>query len=602
MTKEKLNKLGKTLWDIADSLRGAMNADDFRDYMLSFLFLRYLSDNYETAAKKELGPDYPRLEEDDKRAPLSLFYKDLTEKDKAFFEKQMRRKLHYVIEPNHLWNSIAEMARMQDVELLQTLEAGFKYIENHSFDSSFQGLFSEINLNSEKLGKKPAERNAKLATIITKVSEGIAQFSTDTDILGDAYEYLIGEFAAGSGKKAGEFYTPQPISDILSRIVILDSQEPKNGLKKDLKKVMDFASGSGSLLLNVRKRLVKAGGNIGKIYGQEKNITTYNLARMNMLLHGVKDTEFEIHHGDTLLNDWDMLSEMNPAKKLKCDAIVANPPFSYRWEPTEAQGEDFRFKSYGLAPKSAADFAFLLHGFHFLSDEGTMAIILPHGVLFRGGAESRIRTKLLKDGHIDTVIGLPTNLFFSTGIPVCILILKKCKKYDDVLFINASEHFEKGKRQNKLREDDIEKIISTYQNREVMGDDEESEKLRYARRVSMDEIEKNDFNLNISRYVSTAKPEPKIELAKVNSDLQAIETSINAAGAKHNAFLKELGLALLPGYGVAEKFVGSSAKSKFHKLDCEYAETLEDSANRIEFSSREEAEEAGYKPCRTCNP
>ena len=536
MTQERLNQLGKTLWDIANSLRGAMNADDFRDYMLSFLFLRYLSDNYEAAAKKELGKDYPKLNIDDKRTPLSVFYQGLSEQDKIFFEKQMRRKLHYVIEPNHLWASIAEMARKQDDKLLQTLEGGFKYIENHSFDSSFQGLFSEINLNSDKLGKKPSDRNAKLCKIITKVSEGIAQFSTDIDVLGDAYEYLIGEFAAGSGKKAGEFYTPQPLSDILSRIVILDSQDPATGVKNKLDKVMDFACGSGSLLLNVRKRLGPNG--IGKIYGQEKNITTYNLARMNMLLHGVKDTEFDIYHGDTLINDWDILSELNPAKKLKCDAVVANPPFSYRWEPTEAQGEDFRFKNFGLAPKSAADFAFLLHGFHFLSDEGTMAIILPHGVLFRGGSENRIRSKLLKDGYIDTVIGLPSNLFFSTGIPVCILILKKCKKYDDVLFINGCEHFEKGKRQNKLRKEDIDKIIDTYQYRQ--------EELRYSRRVSIKEIEKNDFNLNISRYVSTAKADIKVDLAVEHQKLVDIEKDINKALEIHNSFLKELKLSKLP--------------------------------------------------------
>ena len=219
-------------------------------------------------------------------------------------------------------------------------------------------------------------------------------------MLGDAYEYLIGQFAANSGKKAGEFYTPQQLSTILSKIVVLDSQNPKSGPKKKLEKVLDFACGSGSLLLNVRKLMKEAKGSIGKIYGQEKNITTYNLARMNMLLHGVKDSEFEIHHGDTLLNDWDILNEMNPAKKMHFDAIVANPPFSYRWEPNDAMGDDFRFKSHGLAPKSAADFAFLLHGLHFLSAEGLMAIILPHGVLFRGGAEERIRTKLLKDGHM----------------------------------------------------------------------------------------------------------------------------------------------------------------------------------------------------------
>lgn len=543
MTTEELNQLGKTLWDIANQLRGAMNADDFRDYMLSFLFLRYLSDNYEEAVKKELGRDYPTTAEEDSRAPLAIWYEDNSE-DIADFEKQMRLKVHYVIEPAYLWSSIYEMARTQHEDLLSTLWNGFKYIEEKSFESTFQGLFSEINLHSEKLGKTPKIRNDKLCTIIKKIGEGISKFNTNTDILGDAYEYLIGQFAAGSGKKAGEFYTPQQISSILSAIATMDSQEPKTGKKKKLNKVLDFACGSGSLLLNVRKQLGPNG--VGKIYGQEKNITTYNLARMNMLLHGVKDSEFEIHHGDSLTNDWDLLNEMNPAKKLKCDAIVANPPFSYRWDPTETLAEDFRFKSYGLAPKSAADFAFLLHGFHFLSDDGVMAIILPHGVLFRSGAEARIRTKLLKDGHVDTVIGLPPNLFFSTGIPVCILVLKKCKKYDDVLFINASEHFEKGKNQNRLLHTfemadgeigHIENIIDTYQFRK--------EEERYSRRVSIEEIEKNDFNLNISRYVSTAKPEPKIDLQVVNSELKEIEERIESATKSHNSFLKELGLPLI---------------------------------------------------------
>jgi len=271
---------------------------------------------------------------------------------------------------------------------------------------------------------------------------------------------------------------------------------------------------------------------------QEKNITTYNLARMNMLLHGVKDTEFEIYHGDTLTNDWDILRELNPARKPHFDAIVANPPFSYRWNPAEAMSDDVRFKNHGLVPKSAADFAFLLHGFHFLKDEGVMAIILPHGVLFRGGAEERIRTKLLKDGHIDTVIGLPANLFYSTGIPVCILVLKKCKKPDDVLFINAAEHFEKGKRQNQLKPEHIAKIIETYQLR--------NEEPRYSRRVEMAEIEKNDFNLNISRYISTAVGEEEIDLSATHSALTEIERTIQIATARHNEFLKELGLPLLP--------------------------------------------------------
>ena len=537
MTEEKQKQLGKTLWAIADQLRGAMDADDFRDYMLSFLFLRYLSDNYETAAKRELGKDYPDVGDDPRKVPLALWYAN-NESDVPMFEKQMRRKVHYVIQPAHLWNSIANLARTQNAELLNTLQAGFKYIETESFESTFQGLFSEIDLSSPKLGKTYPDRNAKLCTIIQKIAEGLAEFSTAIDALGDAYEYLIGQFAAGSGKKAGEFYTPQQISDILSAIVTLDSQEPKTGTRQRLDSVLDFACGSGSLLLNVRKRVNKAGGTIGKIFGQEKNITTYNLARMNMLLHGVKDTEFEIYHGDTLQNEWDMMREQNPAKKPSFDAIVANPPFSYRWEPTDALADDVRFKSHGLAPKSAADFAFLLHGFHYLKDEGVMAIILPHGVLFRGGAEERIRTKLLKDGHIDTVIGLPANLFYSTGIPVCILVLKKCKKPDDVLFINAAEHFVKGKRQNQLTDEHIAKIIKTYQFRE--------EEARYSRKVEMAEIEKNDFNLNISRYISTAVGEAAIDLDETHQELVGIEQAISVAKDKHNAFLRELGLEPLP--------------------------------------------------------
>ena len=536
MTENNQTQLGNTLWKIADELRGAMNADQFRDYMLSFLFLRYLSDNYEAAAKKELGKDYPTLKDNDKRTPLAVWYEQ-NKADVAEFEKQMRRKVHYVIEPSHLWNSIAELAKTQSKELLRTLQEGFKYIENESFESTFQGLFSEINLDSDKLGKNYEERNKKLCNIIQTIAEGIKAFDKgeSVDYLGDAYEFLIGKFAAGSGQKAGEFYTPQRISDILSSIVILDSQDPSKGEKKKIERVLDFACGSGSLLLNVRKKMTDAKGTIGKIFGQEKNITTYNLARMNMLLHGVKDTEFEIHHGDTLVNDWEILKEINPSKKIEFDAIVANPPFSYRWEPTEAMGEDFRFKSYGLAPKSAADFAFLLHGFHFLSKEGTMAIILPHGVLFRSGAEEKIRRKLLEDGNIDTVIGLPANLFFSTGIPVCILVLKKCKKFDDVLFINAVDHFEKGKRQNNLLPENIDKIIDTYKDRK--------EETRYSRRVTMDEIvNKNDFNLNISRYVSTSLDEEMIDLKEVNKKLVDLDKDITKARETHNKFLKELGL------------------------------------------------------------
>ncbi len=527
MTQATQQKLGSMLWSIANTLWGTMNADDYRDYMLSFLFLRYLSDNYVKEARNELGEeDFPKSAQ-----PLTTWYVENPD-DINEFEKIMRRRVHYVIKPEFLWSNIAELARTQNKELLITLGNGFKYIENESFGSSFDGLFSEINLNSEKLGKTSASRNELICKVINEIAKGLEEFSADVDTLGDAYEYLIGQFAAGSGKKAGEFYTPQPISTILSRIVTLDCQDPRTGKKAHLKSILDMACGSGSLLLNVRNAMGKDG--IGKIYGQEKNITTYNLARMNMLLHGVKDSGFEIFHGDTLKNDWDILKEENPAKKPEFDAIVANPPFSYRWEPTDTLAEDMRFKNYGLAPKSAADFAFLLHGFHYLKKDGTMAIILPHGVLFRGGAEERIRKKLLEDGDIDAVVGLPANLFYSTGIPVCILVLKKCKKDDDVLFINASEYYEKAKRQNALRESDIEKIIDTYQHRK--------EEDRYSRCVAMKEIVDNDYNLNITRYISTAQAEEKIDLKAVHAELVSVEAEIKKATDAHNAFLRELGL------------------------------------------------------------
>lgn len=542
MATNNQQKLGKTLWDIANNLRGAMMADDFRDYMLSFLFWKYLSENYLKSAKKELGSDYPEnISEDEMKrlgakTYLQVWYHD-NERDVELFEEQMRRKIHYVIKPEYLWDNIVDLAKTDSTELLNTIEKGFKYIEEESFESSLKGLFSEINLNSEKLGRGYSERNTLLCKVIRTISNGLADLSAENDDLGDAYEYLIGQFAAGSGQKAGEFYTPQMVSTILSKIVTLDCQEPKTGKKNKIDRVLDFACGSGSLLLNVRREMGEKG--IGKIYGQEKNITTYNLARMNMLLHGVKDTEFEIHHGDTLVNDWDILNEENPSKKMTFDAIVANPPFSLRWDPKEETAKDFRFSGFGVAPKSAADFAFLLHGLHFLSDNGTMAIILPHGVLFRGGKEEVIRKELLKKDYIDAIIGLPANLFYSTGIPVCVIVLKKCRKNDKILFINASseEHYEKGKRQNFLREKDIEDIIEAYKNRETIS--------RYAREVPLSEIKDNGYNLNISRYINLSKDEEIIDLNKVNERLTEIEKEIIKARDEHNKYLEELGLPKL---------------------------------------------------------
>ena len=540
MTAKDRQALGKALWAVADELRGSMNADDFRDYMLSFLFLRYLSGNYEKHARELLGGEYPGPD-----APLALgqtplqYWYEKNPQDVATFETEMNNRVHYVIKPKYLWSHIAEMARTQDGELLNTLQQAFKHIEEDSFRNTFRGLFSEVNLASDKLGKEYRTKNDMLCTIISKINEGIADFSTDADSLGDAYEYLIAQFAAGSGKKAGEFYTPQAISTILARIVVLDSQDPTRGPRQYMRRVLDFACGSGSLLLNVLRQMKDSKG-IGTLYGQELNITTYNLARMNMLLHGVKDDAFKIFHGNTLTNEWTDIFNPNDLKKIEFDAIVANPPFSLKWNPREALAQDPRFGNYGLAPKKAADMAFLLHGFHYLRDNGTMAIILPHGVLFRGGVEERIRRKLIDDGHIDAVIGLPPKLFFSTGIPVCILVLKKCVRPDDVLFIDASREYAKDKKQNRLRmgengePDDIAHIIDTYSQRR--------EEARYSRRVPIAEIRQNDYNLNIPRYIDTYEEEEPIDLHDVMHRLHDLEARRADLDRQIDAYFAELGL------------------------------------------------------------
>lgn len=527
LTKQEREQLFRALWNVADLLRGAMTADNFRDYMLSLLFYRYISARYESAARLELGSDLP----EDK--PLYVWYEE-NAADVSEFEDMMLKSTHYIIKPQYLWSAIYELARTQDDSLLTELKDSFRHIEEESFKGAFKGLFSEINLDSEKLGKDRTARNKMMCNIIAKLEEKLIEFDERGDILGDAYEYLIGQFAAGSGKKAGEFYTPQQVSTILSRIVTLDCQDPATGHKKELSSVLDFACGSGSLLLNVNNEMKKHGGKIGKIYGQEKEVTTFNLARMNMLLHGLHDSEFEIFHGDTLTNDWTLLKDSNPVKPVTFDAVVANPPFSLKWEPDDEVSKDPRFQNYVVAPKSAADFAFLLHGFHYLGDSGTMAIILPHGVMFRGGAEAAIRQKLIADDNIDCIIGLPSNLFYSTAIPVCIIVLKKCRKTDDVLFINAAEHYSKDKKQNTLLPEHIDKIVETYRYRK--------EEDRYSRRVSLREIVENDYNLNITRYVSLAQEEAPIDLAANQKKLKDIEKTLSEARDKFNGFLRELGL------------------------------------------------------------
>ncbi|MCQ2335874.1 MAG: type I restriction-modification system subunit M [Paludibacteraceae bacterium] len=527
MNKQEKEQLFRALWNTADLLRGAMTADNFRDYMLSILFYRYISARYEETARRELGED---LADD---MTLAQWYANNAD-DIAEFENMMLSSTHYIIKPQYLWSNTLSLAKTQDHDLLSHLKECFSHLENESFKGAFRGLFSEINLDSEKLGKDYATRNKMMCSVISVLEEKLISFDEEADILGDAYEYLIGQFAAGSGKKAGEFYTPQQVSTILSRIVTLDCQDPATGTKKELVNVLDFACGSGSLLLNVNHQMQLNGGKIGKICGQEKEVTTFNLARMNMLLHGLGDTQFEIFHGDTLTNDWAYLKDSNQVHPVTFDAVVANPPFSLKWEPDDATSQDPRFVNYGVSPKSAADFAFLLHGFHYLSGNGTMAIILPHGVLFRSGAEANIRKKLLQDDNIDCIIGLPANLFYSTGIPVCIIVLKKCRKSDDVLFINAAECYNKDKKQNVLSQEHIDRIIDTYKNR--------TEQERFSRRVSLSEIRDNDYNLNITRYVSLAKEETIIDLSSVQEQLATLNASSKESQTRLNSFLKELGL------------------------------------------------------------
>lgn len=606
--ENKSKELGEILWKVAcRQLRGKMGANSFQDYMLSFLFLYYISNNYLAYIRKELGNDYTECEEEckkinhkdnakllkeiqdkykikikefvengmkdyiknnpymtiqavedekDKRVknleelvegsiitPLTLWYLYNLE-DVTYFEEIVRKKIHYIIKPQYLWDNIYEMAKNENEHMLEILQNGFTFIENKSFNITFKGLFSEVNLSSEKLGKDNTQRNLRVCNIIKEIGDGLLKFKTDSiienDILGDAYEYLISQFASNSGAKAGEFYTPQEVSTILSEIVTLDSQNPKIQRQTDIKGMLDFACGSGSLLINVKKHVDKINEEnksnikITHIYGQENNVTTYNLARMNMILHGIKDSEFEIFHGDTLANEWSIFSEKNPSKKIECDIVVANPPFSLNWDYPSNIKDDFRFAGYGIAPRSTADFAFLLHGFHFLRNSGTMAIILPHGVLFRGGEEGNIRKKLIDDDNIDAIIGLPSNLFFSTGIPVCIIVLKKCKKEDDILFINADRYFRKDKNRNKLDEAHIKKIVDTYKER--------TEESNYSKRVSKKLIAENDYNLNISRYVSTAIEDKIVNLEMVKKDLDDIESQITKTKAKVNSYLKELRL------------------------------------------------------------
>ncbi len=512
MSEELQQKLRTQLWTVANTLRGNMSAGDFMYFTLGFIFYKYLSEKIELRANEILQYD-------------NINFKDAWTGDdeelKVELKEQCIQDLGYFVEPEYLYSTIISKIEHKE-NILPSLERSLKKIEDSTIgqdsEDDFGGLFSDIDLASPKLGKTADDKNNLISGVLTAldgIDFGLSE-ADEIDILGDAYEYMIGQFAAGAGKKAGEFYTPQEVSQILSEIVITG--------KTRLKTVYDPTCGSGSLLLRTAK-----GGNADSIYGQEKNPTTFNLARMNMLLHGVKYNDFNIENGDTL--------ESDEFGELQFDAVVANPPFSAEWSADARFNNDDRFSKAGvLAPRSKADYAFILHMIYHLNDGGTMACVAPHGVLFRGSAEGKIRQFLIeKKNYIDAIIGLPANIFYGTSIPTCILVMKKCRKEDDnILFIDASKEFEKVKTQNKLRPEHIQKIIDTYRNR--------TEVEKYSHRATLAEIKENDYNLNIPRYVDTFEEEEPIDIKAVMAEIKELEAKRAELDKEIEVYLRELGI------------------------------------------------------------
>ncbi len=501
--------LESKLFAVADVLRNLMDASDYKNYILGFIFYRYLSEKQETYLNDELKLDGITFQEASQDEEMK---QDLMEDSIS--------TLGYFITPEHLFSSIIEKCKINE-PIRNDLREVFNEITNSAqgtaSEEDFEHLFDDIDLDSVKLGKKDKEKNRVITEILLLLNDIDFDLDNDeSDILGDAYEYLIGQFASEAGKKAGEFYTPQEVSKILAKIVTLG--------KDKIKTVYDPTCGSGSLLLRISKE-----ARVANFYGQELNTTTFNLARMNMILHGVKYNDFNIKQGDTL--------EDPLHKDMEFDAIVANPPFSAKWSANKSFMDDSRFSAYGkLAPKSKADYAFVQHMIYHLNENGTMGIVLPHGVLFRGAAEGKIREYLIEEkNYLDAVIGLPANLFYGTSIPTCILVFKKCREDDDnILFIDASKNFEKVKNQNKLRDEDIEKIVQTYANREEID--------KYSHNASMEEIKENDFNLNIPRYVDTFEEEEPIDLDEVCDELERISEEMDKVDAEIEKYCKELGI------------------------------------------------------------
>lgn len=528
MTEQKA-QLEQKLWNIANTLRGKMDADDFRDYILGFIFYKYLSRKMELYANKALKPDGITFAEVEGHAQETELIDAL--RDAAL------DKLGYFLKPSELFSELARRGNAggKNQFILGDLAKVLTHIEQSTMGSEseedFGNLFEDLDLTSSKLGKSENDKNELIVKVLSHLDEiDFDLENTDSDVLGDAYEYLIGKFASGAGKKAGEFYTPQQVSSVLAQLVTVG--------KDKLKSVYDPTCGSGSLLLRVAKEV----GNVSSFYGQEMNPTTYNLCRMNMIMHDVHYKRFDIKNENTL--------EKPQHDDLRFEAIVANPPFSAKWSASPLFMSDDRFSAYGkLAPSSKADFAFVQHMVHQLDDNGTMAVVLPHGVLFRGAAEGHIRKYFIKEkNYLDAVIGLPANIFYGTSIPTCILVMKKERTHkDNILFIDASQHFEKVKTQNMLREEDIEKIVNTYKDfasplggglRGRTG--EIIEKYAYVAKLS--EVEENDYNLNIPRYVDTFEEEEPVDLAAVSKELKAIDKEMETTDATIADYCNQLGI------------------------------------------------------------
>ena len=506
-------ELHTQLWAMANDLRGSMDASEFKNYILGLIFYRYLSDKLLQFVNEEL--------KDDEITYIEAWKDDEFKQDIIDLLIDSDSGLGYVIEPNNLWSTLIEKINIAQFDISMLAKAINDLTESTlglASQRDFENLFDDMDLNASKLGKTEADRSALISKVMLKINDINFHYEdAEIDVLGDAYEYLIGQFAASAGKKAGEFYTPQQVSKLLAKLVTIG--------KNKLKNVYDPTCGSGSLLLRVAKET-----DVVSFYGQEKVATTYNLARMNMLLHGIPFNHFDIENNDTL--EYPNEDHM----QLRFDAVVANPPYSAKWSADAKFLDDERFSAYGkLAPKSKADYAFIQHMLYLLDDAGTMAVVLPHGVLFRGAAEGVIRKYLIKEKNwLDAVIGLPANLFFGTSIPTCILVFKKCKKNDDIFFIDASKEYESGKNQNRLTDENIEKILDTYISRKDVE--------KYAHAASLEEVEENDYNLNIPRYVDTFEEEEEIDIKAVMKEIKELEAKRDELDKEINVYLKELGL------------------------------------------------------------